>query len=132
MLEAKLEEILEWLINLGLFAKEAHWNLRGPEFFYAHPMFDELHSDVNGYADLIAERARATELYLGPKISYAMSKEAITFSRAVNFLKGNLKGLQGTLNSAILNTDDLATQDTLIEVKRGIDKWLWMFSESSR
>ena len=45
----------------------------------------------------------------------------------------SFRGLTNVLQNAILNiTDDLATQDVLIEVKRGVDKWLWMLIESAK
>ncbi|ASR77299.1 DNA binding protein [Streptomyces phage NootNoot] len=133
MLEAKLEEALEWLLILSLVVKESHWNLRGREFLYLHEKLDELHSDIIEYADVIAERARAIDMYLAPKVSYEFSGESVSFSQVVTGTVSSLRGLTQTLQSAILNiTDDLATQDVLIEVKRGVDKWLWMFNESAK
>ncbi|QGH76344.1 hypothetical protein SEA_DAUBENSKI_34 [Streptomyces phage Daubenski] len=133
MLEAKMEEALEWLLILSLVVKESHWNLRGKEFFFFHPELDKLDSDITEYADLIAERARAIDLYLAPKVSYEMSGESVSFQQVLIGLISSLRGLTGTLNAAILNiTDDLATQDVLIEVKRGVDKWLWMLNESTK
>ena len=133
MLEAKMEEALEWLLILSLVFKESHWNLRGREFFYFHEKLDELHSDITEYADVIAERARAFDYYLAPKVSYEMSGESVSFKQVVEGLVSSFRGLTGTLQAAILNiTDDLATQDVLIEVKRGVDKWLWMLNESAK
>lgn len=133
MLEAKMEEALEWLLILSLVVKESHWNLRGREFFYFHEKLDELHSDITEYADVIAERARAIDYYLAPKVSYEMSGESVSFKQVVEGLVSSFRGLTGTLQAAILNiTDDLATQDVLIEVKRGVDKWLWMLTESAK
>ena len=133
MLEAKMEEALEWLLILSLVVKESHWNLRGKEFFYLHEKLDELHSDITEYADTIAERARACDWYLAPKVAYEMSGESVSYSQVVDNMVRSLRGLTNTLQSAILNiTDDLATQDVLIETKRGVDKWLWMFNESAK
>lgn len=133
MLEAKMEEVLEWLLILSLVIKEGHWNLRGKEFFYFHEKLDELNSDITEYADLVAERARAIELYLAPKVGYEMSGEAVSFQQVCIGLISSFRGLTGTLQAAILNiTDDLVTQDVLIEVKRGVDKWLWMLNESAK
>ncbi|AXH67229.1 hypothetical protein SEA_WOFFORD_32 [Streptomyces phage Wofford] len=133
MLEQKLEEILEWLLTLSLAVKENHWNLRGSEFFYLHEKLDEFHDDINEYADTVAERARAREMYLSPKISYEFSGESVSFLQVTNGMKRSLESLTMVLSGAIFNiTDDLATQDVLIEIKRGVDKWLWMFSESAR
>jgi starvation-inducible DNA-binding protein len=133
VLETKMEEALEWLLILSLVVKESHWNLRGKEFFYLHEKLDELYSDITEYADELAERARANGWYLAPKVSYEMSGESVSYHQVVDNLVSSLRGLTGTLQNAILNiTDDLATQDVLIEIKRGIDKWLWMFNESAK
>lgn len=133
MLEAKMEEALEWLLILSLVVKESHWNLRGKEFFYLHEKLDELHSDITEYADTIAERARANGWYLAPKVAYEMSGESVSYQQVVDNMVSSLRGLTHVLQNAILNiTDDLATQDVLIETKRGVDKWLWMFVESAK
>ena len=133
MLEAKMEEALEWLLILSLVVKESHWNLRGREFFYFHEKLDELYSDITEYADLIAERARAIDYYLAPKVSYDMSGESVTFQQVTVGLISSLRGLTLTLQAAILNiTDDLATQDVMIEVKRGVDKLLCILTDSAK
>ncbi|QJD50781.1 DNA binding protein [Streptomyces phage Bmoc] len=133
MLEAKMEETLEWLLILSLVVKESHWNLRGREFLYFHEKLDELYSDITEYADTLAERARAIELYLAPKVAYEFSGESVSYSQTVQGLISSLRGLTNLLQTAILNiTDDLATQDVLIEIKRGVDKWLWMLTESAK
>ena len=40
-------------------AKQAHWNVKGPEFFQLHELFDKLADEAEGYVDLIAERVTA-------------------------------------------------------------------------
>ena len=35
----------------------AHWNVRGPDFFQLHELFDRVAEEADGHADLIAERA---------------------------------------------------------------------------
>ena len=39
--------------------KQAHWNVKGPNFFQLHQLFDQLAAEVFPYIDLIAERATA-------------------------------------------------------------------------
>src|SRR5215510_9326487 len=39
--------------------KQAHWNVKGPEFFQLHELFDKLADEVEEYIDLIAERVTA-------------------------------------------------------------------------
>src|SRR3954470_14012513 len=44
-------------IDLQTQAKQAHWNVKGPNFIALHKLFDEINEDVDNYVDEIAERA---------------------------------------------------------------------------
>jgi starvation-inducible DNA-binding protein len=44
-------------IDLRLTLKQAHWNVKGPNFIALHEMFDQMQGRVNGFVDEIAERA---------------------------------------------------------------------------
>ena len=44
-------------IDLQTQCKQAHWNVKGPEFIALHKLFDEVNEAVEEYVDLIAERA---------------------------------------------------------------------------
>jgi DNA-binding ferritin-like protein len=37
--------------------KQAHWNIKGKDFFQLHEMFDELDAELLPHVDTIAERA---------------------------------------------------------------------------
>lgn len=37
--------------------KQAHWNVKGPQFFQMHELFDKLAEEVEDLVDMIAERA---------------------------------------------------------------------------
>ena len=39
--------------------KQAHWNVKGPQFIALHELFDRLADELQAYVDLIAERATA-------------------------------------------------------------------------
>lgn len=43
-------------IDLVTHTKQAQWNVKGPNFIALHELFDEVHTEVDGYADTIAER----------------------------------------------------------------------------
>src|SRR5690242_8344019 len=42
-------------IDLQTQSKQAHWNVKGPNFIALHKLFDEIHASVTEYADLLAE-----------------------------------------------------------------------------
>ena len=43
-------------VDLQTQVKQAHWNVKGPNFIALHKLFDEINADVEEYVDLIAER----------------------------------------------------------------------------
>ena len=52
-----LNKHLAAAIDLQAQMKQAHWNVRGPNFIAIHTLFDKVAGEAEGYADLIAERA---------------------------------------------------------------------------
>ena len=43
--------------DLETQTKQAHWNVKGPNFIGLHQLFDKINEDVEDYVDEIAERA---------------------------------------------------------------------------
>src|SRR6187200_2357249 len=58
-LSEMLNEHLADAIDLQLQAKQAHWNIKGPNFVGLHELFDRVAAQAGEYSDLIAERAVA-------------------------------------------------------------------------
>jgi len=54
---APLNQSLAGMIDLKLQAKQAHWNVKGANFIALHELFDRVSGEVDGLADMIAERA---------------------------------------------------------------------------
>jgi starvation-inducible DNA-binding protein len=116
--------------------KQAHWNVRGPEFFQLHELFDELAAAVQGYVDLIAERATA----LGGEAAGTV-RMAAENSRLPEYPTDLKRGLQhvealaerygnyaATVRRGIDESSeagDMDTSDLLTEISRGVDKHLW-------
>src|SRR5262244_2498186 len=44
-------------IDLQTQMKQAHWNVKGPNFIALHELFDKINEDVESYVDDLAERA---------------------------------------------------------------------------
>ena len=55
LLNARLADALD----LAGQCKQAHWNVKGPNFSALHELFDMLHANVNVHVDTIAERVVA-------------------------------------------------------------------------
>src|SRR5579864_3750615 len=46
-------------IDLGTQAKQAHWNVKGPNFIALHELFDRIAEHVEDEVDTLAERVTA-------------------------------------------------------------------------
>src|SRR5665213_2408960 len=55
-LNALLNQRLASAVDLQLQMKQAHWNVKGPNFIALHELFDQVDEGVEAYVDLIAER----------------------------------------------------------------------------
>lgn len=58
-LRANLQSVLVDLIDLHLQAKQAHWNIVGPNFRDLHLQLDDIIDTVREFSDQLAERLRA-------------------------------------------------------------------------
>jgi starvation-inducible DNA-binding protein len=137
---ALLNQRLADAIDLETQAKQAHWNVKGPEFIALHKLFDEVHDSLEEYVDLVAERVvQLGGIAEGTVRSVAERSELTDYPRSisdgldhVNALAGGLAEFGSRIRRAIDETDDLGDRDSAdicTEISRGIDKWLW-FVES--
>ncbi len=116
--------------------KQAHWNVKGAQFFQLHELFDQLATDVLGYVDLIAERV--TTLGGTAQGTVRMSAEATRLTEypletlgsmeSVSAVSERYAHLAATTRAAIdtaAEHGDADTADLFTEVSRGLDKSLW-------
>src|SRR5690606_41282805 len=75
-----LQSTLVDLIDLSLVAKQAHWNVVGPNFRSVHLQLDELVSAARTYTDSVAERANATGVSPSGKATTAAGAPGLTES----------------------------------------------------
>lgn len=54
-----LNALLADLIDLQLQAKQAQWNVKGPNFIALHELFDSVAEEAEGFVDTVAERIAA-------------------------------------------------------------------------
>jgi starvation-inducible DNA-binding protein len=133
---ALLNQQLADTFDLYSQTKQAHWNVKGAQFYPLHELFDKLAHELGDYVDLIAERATALGgLALGTvRMSAAASRlpesslDVVESIPSVEALATGYAGLAATTRAAIdaaTEQADMDTADLFTEVSRGLDKSLW-------
>lgn len=123
-------------IDLAAQLKYAHWNVHGPHFMALHVLFDDLHDEADGYADLLAERVAAFGGTAEGTLQHAVAATSLpTYPTDANTEHGHLEALgrslaafAGKARAAIPDTadaGDLGTADIFTEISRAADKALW-------
>jgi starvation-inducible DNA-binding protein len=123
-------------IDLETQTKQAHWNVKGPNFIALHELFDKINDDVEDYVDDIAERAvqlggvaEGTARMVAKRTSLAEYPAHAAEGRAhVEALSSALAAFGKSVRKAIQEADDLGdldSADLFTGVSRGVDKWLW-------
>ena len=138
LLNARLADV----IDLELQAKQAHWNVKGPNFIGLHELFDQVSASAATYKDEIAERA---VMLGGVAVGTAQAVverttlppypvEAQDWKSHVECLSSALAKLGTALRQAVEDADELedaVTVDLLTGIAHGVDKYLW-FVESHK
>ena len=124
------------ILDLKSQAKQAHWNVKGPNFFALHELFDKVASEVEELADTIAERAVALGgIAFGTVRLAAKHSRLAEYPLAISAEGDHITALSGALaqfgQSVRHSIDeagqlpDAATADVFTEVSRAVDKLLW-------
>lgn len=135
-----LNQNLADLFDLASQTKFAHWNVKGPNFYQLHLLFDSLAEKVEGHVDEVAERVTA----LGG-VATGTARQAVASSRVPEFPAGVHKGTDvvaaladrfaavgKAARAAIDKADELEDKDTadlFTAVSRDLDQSLY-FLES--
>ena len=131
-----LNQQLADVLDLGLQAKQAHWNVKWPHFIGLHELFDKVAEELEEFTDDIAERAvELGGVALGTiqivsknsRLS-AYPLDLTSGQKHVAALSGALAKFGTTTRAAIdtaAKAGDADTADLFTEVSRGVDKLLW-------
>jgi len=132
-----LNRHLSAAIDLHAQLKQAHWNVRGPNFIAIHTLFDTVAEQVETYADQIAERAGGLggtahgTVHVAAERSFLLpyplgiadeNKHVFAVSEA-------LAAFGESARQSITTSDaygDADTSDLFTEISRGIDRQLWL------
>lgn len=138
---ADLNGVLADLIDLSISAKQAHWNVHGPNFQGLHELFDIVTDETRLHYDEVAERVMALggtahgtlqDISKSSRLG-AFPTDEKKWDVLAKAMHERLTTVCGTLRElAAATEDDLGTQDLYIEVIRGLEKRAWMIEAHVR
>jgi starvation-inducible DNA-binding protein len=133
---AILNQRLADAADLRSQAKQAHWNVKGPNFIALHELFDQVSTGLDTHVDDIAERittlggvAMGTVRLAANNSSLSEYPHEISDGTAhVDALSSALSDFGKKVRSDIDSTDELGDKDTadlFTGISRAVDKLLW-------
>jgi starvation-inducible DNA-binding protein len=116
--------------------KQAHWNVKGSDFYQLHELYDELAAQLLAHSDLIAERATALGGVATGTVRMAAqatrlpdySDGPVGSMESVEMLVERYANVAQSTREAIDQADeagDMDTTDMFNEISRELDKALW-------
>ena len=123
-------------IDLSLVIKQAHWNLKGPQFIGIHLMLDGFRTEMDDYNDKVAERiVQLGGTARGTVQSVNSDTQLAAYPTDISAVGDHLAALidryaiySNAVRANIDETDDAGdpgTADLFTEISRGVDKQMW-------
>jgi starvation-inducible DNA-binding protein len=125
------------VLDLGLQAKQAHWNVKGPNFVGLHELFDKVAEDLEEFADDIAERAvQLGGTAMGTTQVVAKRSKLDEYPLNISSGKEHIAALSNALakfgataRAAIKSSaksGDADSSDLFTDLSRDVDRLLWL------
>ena len=133
---ALLNQNLAATIDLALITKQAHWNLKGPQFIGIHEMLDGFRTEQDDLTDKVAERITALGgTAYGTTQTITASSQLAPYPTDIYAIADHLAALidrysvfANAVRENIDETDEAGDPDTadlFTEISRAVDKHLW-------
>jgi len=132
-----LNQLLADTIDLYNDTKQAHWNVKGENFYMLHLLFDKIADEVENFVDDLAERITALGGY-----AYGTTRKCAEKSRISEYPFHATDGMEhlsalieryskyaNSVRKAIgesARNDDPDTADLFTEISRSVEKSLWL------
>lgn len=131
-----LNQTLAATLDLKTQTKQAHWNVKGMDFYQLHELFDEIATELEEYVDMVAERVTAlggtamgtARIAASESILPEYALDAVSGVDHVTALADRFGVYTKHVREAIAQTEDLGDADTAdlyTEISRTVDKRLW-------
>jgi len=137
------EQVIEMLnqhladsFDLMSQVKQAHWNVKGKDFYQLHLLFDEIAGEVVEFVDLVAERVTSLGGYATGTVRMAAEHSALPeyptdITEGMEHVKALVEryGLYANRIRVAIdasgNLGDQTTADLYTQISRTADKRLW-------
>ncbi len=123
-------------LDLALITKQAHWNLKGPQFIGVHLMLDGFRAEQDDWNDKAAERITALGgTAFGTTQDITKNSQLAAYPTDIYQIADHLAALidryaafANSVRESIDQVDEAGDPDTadlFTEISRGVDKQLW-------
>ena len=131
-----LNQSLADCFDLTSQVKQAHWNVKGKDFYQLHLLFDAIAEELEDFVDLLAERVTTLGGYAKGTARMAAENSTIpeyptTATEGMEHVKALVERFAlfgGKIREAISESADLgdpSTSDLYTEISRDVDKRRW-------
>jgi starvation-inducible DNA-binding protein len=130
-----LTPVVHELVALAVNGKQAHWHVRGANFIAVHELIDEVVEHAQDWSDTAAERVVALGLPIDGRLATIAAKSGaenpklgfLPYEEAIAGIVTQIDLATEKVNAAIEGLAELdpASQDVVIEIRRGLDKDRW-------